>query len=57
MNDAYDMAELTVAATAFLYHEIRCIVSILYLIGLGKEDITVSIIYMHFNFKIIISSS
>lgn len=50
MNDAYDIAELTVAGQAFLYHQIRCIVSVLYLIGLGKEDMSVSITYVHISF-------
>ncbi|GIY66176.1 hypothetical protein CEXT_745381 [Caerostris extrusa] len=34
----YELAELTVVGQAFLWHQIRCIVSLLFLIGQGKED-------------------
>lgn len=37
-GEAYDIAELTVVGQAYLYHQIRCIVSLLCLIGFGKED-------------------
>ena len=37
-GSAYDMAELTVDGKAFLWHQIRCIVAILLLIGQNKED-------------------
>lgn len=36
------MCELTVVGLAFLWHQIRCIVSVLFLVAQGKEDITVS---------------
>ncbi|ESO90936.1 hypothetical protein LOTGIDRAFT_176790 [Lottia gigantea] len=32
------MCELTVAGKAFLWHQIRCIVGVLILVGQGKED-------------------
>ncbi|KFM71666.1 tRNA pseudouridine(38/39) synthase, partial [Stegodyphus mimosarum] len=35
---AYDIIELTVVGQAFLWHQIRCIISVLFLIGQGKED-------------------
>ncbi|GFS34103.1 hypothetical protein TNIN_456631 [Trichonephila inaurata madagascariensis] len=38
---AYQLAELTVVGQAFLWHQIRCIVSLLFLIGQGKEDCNV----------------
>ncbi|KAG8170750.1 hypothetical protein JTE90_028297, partial [Oedothorax gibbosus] len=34
----YDLVELTVVGQAFLWHQIRCIVHILFLIGQGKEE-------------------
>ncbi|GFR97712.1 tRNA pseudouridine synthase [Elysia marginata] len=34
----YSMCELTVIGQAFLWHQIRCIVAVLLLIGQGKED-------------------
>ena len=49
-EDEYDIAELTVVGQAFLYHQIRCIMSILCLIGLGKENADVRIICLYFNF-------
>lgn len=36
-EDGYTMCELTVVGTAFLYHQIRCIVSILFYVGKGLE--------------------
>ncbi|ESO91369.1 hypothetical protein LOTGIDRAFT_105384 [Lottia gigantea] len=36
--DGYNMCELTVAGKAFLWHQIRCIVGVLILVGQGKED-------------------
>ena len=35
------MHELTVVGLAFLWHQIRCIVVILLLIGQGKENVEV----------------
>ncbi|KAH9504417.1 tRNA pseudouridine synthase 3 [Bulinus truncatus] len=40
-NLGYSMCELTVVGQAFLWHQIRCIVSVLFLIGQGKEDLMV----------------
>ena len=34
----YQMCELTVRGKAFLWHQIRCIVSVLFRIGAGKES-------------------
>ncbi|KAK3588349.1 hypothetical protein CHS0354_040106 [Potamilus streckersoni] len=36
-KNGYQMCELTVVGQAFLWHQIRCIVSILFLIGQSKE--------------------
>ncbi|CAL1543678.1 unnamed protein product [Lymnaea stagnalis] len=41
LDHGYSMCELTVVGQAFLWHQIRCIVSILFLIGQGKEDISI----------------
>ncbi|GFO26242.1 tRNA pseudouridine synthase [Plakobranchus ocellatus] len=38
VTDGYSMCELTVVGQAFLWHQIRCIVAVLFLIGQGKED-------------------
>ncbi|XP_055924234.1 tRNA pseudouridine(38/39) synthase-like isoform X2 [Argiope bruennichi] len=37
----YQLAELTVVGQAFLWHQIRCIVSLLFFIGQGKEECSV----------------
>lgn len=37
-DTGYMMCELTIVANAFLWHQIRCIVSVLFLIGRGKEE-------------------
>ncbi len=34
----YSLLQLRVQASGFLWHQIRCIVTLLYLIGLGKEE-------------------
>ncbi|XP_053379356.1 uncharacterized protein LOC123526841 isoform X2 [Mercenaria mercenaria] len=34
----YTMCELTIVGTAFLYHQIRCIVSVLFLVGKEQES-------------------
>ncbi|XP_071449904.1 tRNA pseudouridine(38/39) synthase [Hetaerina americana] len=34
----YDMCELTVVGQAFLWHQIRCIMTVLFLVGQGKEE-------------------
>ena len=36
-DNSYDICELTVTGQAFLWHQIRCIVAILFLIGHGQE--------------------
>ncbi|CAL1295831.1 unnamed protein product [Larinioides sclopetarius] len=40
-SKSYQLAELTVVGQAFLWHQIRCIVSLLFLIGQGKEECSV----------------
>ncbi|XP_050414475.1 tRNA pseudouridine(38/39) synthase [Patella vulgata] len=37
-ENGYQMCEFTVVGQAFLWHQIRCIVAILFYIGQGKED-------------------
>ena len=37
-NHCYSMCELTIIGQAFLWHQIRCIVAILFLVGEGKEQ-------------------
>lgn len=37
-NRNYDMCELTIVGKAFLWHQIRCIVSVLILVGCRKEN-------------------
>jgi len=37
-NNSYDICELTITGQAFLWHQIRCIVAILFLIGQGRES-------------------
>jgi len=34
---AYDMCELTLVGQAFLWHQVRCIMGILLLVGQGRE--------------------
>ena len=43
----YTMCELTIVGTAFLYHQIRCIVSVLFLIGKEQESPEVCICLYH----------
>lgn len=43
----YTMCELTVVGTAFLYHQIRYIVSVLILIGKELESPEVGLIYLY----------
>jgi len=38
INRDYDMCELTIVGKAFLWHQIRCIVSVLILVGQHKEN-------------------
>ena len=38
---SYDLLVLTIEGQGFLWHQIRCIVAILLLIGEGKEDLSV----------------
>jgi tRNA pseudouridine38/39 synthase len=35
---AYDMCELTLVGQAYLWHQVRCIMGVLLLIGQGKEE-------------------
>lgn len=37
-NPGYEMCELTLVGKAFLWHQVRCIVGVLFLIGSGKES-------------------
>ena len=36
--DAYSMHRLTLVGQAFLWHQVRCILAVLFLIGEGKEQ-------------------
>ncbi|CAG5125894.1 unnamed protein product, partial [Candidula unifasciata] len=38
VDGGYSMCELTIVGLAFLWHQIRCIVSVLFLVAQGKED-------------------
>ena len=40
-TDGYTVYRLTVVGQAFLWHQIRCIVALLFLIGRGHEEPTV----------------
>lgn len=40
-SDGYTMCELTIVGKAFLWHQIRCIVTVLVFVGRGNEDVTV----------------
>jgi len=53
-NRDYDMCELTIVGKAFLWHQIRCIVSVLILVGCRKENpnIFIGLITVN-NFKLI----
>ncbi|XP_072161718.1 tRNA pseudouridine(38/39) synthase isoform X2 [Bemisia tabaci] len=37
-NEDYDICEIEIKAKAFLWHQIRCIMGILFLVGEGKEN-------------------
>jgi len=37
-DDSYSMYKLTLNGKAFLWHQIRCIVAVLFLVGNGKEE-------------------
>ncbi|XP_065570971.1 tRNA pseudouridine(38/39) synthase-like isoform X2 [Artemia franciscana] len=37
-DDSYNMCELTIQGQAFLWHQVRCVVAILFLIGQRKEN-------------------
>ena len=39
--DSYSMIRLKLIGQAFLWHQVRCIVAILFLVGQGKEDTTI----------------
>lgn len=36
-NSEYDMYQVTITSQAFLWHQIRCIMAVIFLIGQGKE--------------------
>lgn len=38
VNSPYDMYRIVITAKAFLWHQIRCIVAVLFMVGEGKED-------------------
>ena len=38
-NDYFDMCQITIKGSAFLWHQVRCMMGILFLIGKGLEDI------------------
>ena len=40
-DSSYSMCELTVVGKSFLWHQVRCIVAVLILIGEGKESVQV----------------
>ncbi|XP_050531593.1 tRNA pseudouridine(38/39) synthase isoform X2 [Daktulosphaira vitifoliae] len=46
----YDMCELTIEGQSFLWHQIRCIVSVLILIGQHKEDESILTSLLDINF-------
>lgn len=37
-NDGFDMYFLHIVGNAFLWHQIRCIIGVLFLVGEKKED-------------------
>lgn len=39
--DNYSMFRLKLVGQAFLWHQVRCIVSVLFLVGQGKEEPTI----------------
>lgn len=41
VDSPYDMCQLTIVGKAYLWHQIRCIVSVLFLVGEGKEETSV----------------
>ena len=45
-DGGYDMCELTVVGKAFLWHQIRCIVAVLLLVGQDREKPEVSHLYI-----------
>lgn len=40
-NSSYTMCRLKLFGQAFLWHQVRCIVAVLFLIGRGMEDISI----------------
>lgn len=40
-TDGYSMVRLKLIGQAFLWHQVRCIVAVLFLVGQGKEETTV----------------
>ena len=45
-DSGYSMCELTIVGSSFLWHQIRCIVAVLILIGQGKEKVEVGLTVM-----------
>eukprot|EP00730_Choanoeca_flexa_P003134 TRINITY_DN11300_c0_g1_i3.p1 TRINITY_DN11300_c0_g1~~TRINITY_DN11300_c0_g1_i3.p1 ORF type:complete len:467 (+),score=46.82 TRINITY_DN11300_c0_g1_i3:1324-2724(+) len=37
-HPAYQLCEITIYGTAFLWHQIRCMVAVLFMVGQGKEE-------------------
>ena len=52
-DGGYSTCELTVVGKAFLWHQIRCVVAVLLLVGQGREEPTVSNIICPCSFDII----
>ena len=41
-NSSYTMCRLKLLGQAFLWHQVRCIVAVLFLVGQGKEDVSIT---------------
>lgn len=42
-NDSYSMQRITLVGQAFLWHQVRSIVAVLFLVGQGKEEPTIMV--------------
>lgn len=40
-DDSYSMYRLKLVGEAFLWHQVRCIVAVLFFVGSGKEETTI----------------
>lgn len=40
-TDSYSMIRLKLKGQAFLWHQVRCIIAVLFLVGQGKEETTI----------------